>query len=728
MNNRPLSCRHLILTGVLLGAASVCAQEVPPAAPAPAPTHATIESEVRSNITSQRIGTHSVAALGLPDDYVGRFADRIIRGSFADRFRQVVALTPEDQDPEPKPGEQASPLVTPGLTIVVRKDSGSLRALEATYREGRPELRGFRAPILQNAPAILEKDGADAGLAGSPLRKISQPAVGDVRARRASEIVAQSLAKDGLLRATLYAIQELGPSTLLRPDLDPSLVLGDVGIPWDLLACFGHEPDATTAAKRIVVELARLATQNADDQTIDARLAGMKFRWRPTIKGYQVAPEDGTLDLVGLRYQLTRGTDWRGEGDGGNLDMLRDLYAKLPELSFIVSTEANNVPEFLHAAQTWKRFERMTLITEPLPVTQWAADNAKSGFAAGAQATLAPRYASRGEDGSTFVPGDTFALNGLAQIGWNIAQSPLLFQGGNLLCVRHPTTGKRLLLVGDSEILRNTAMGLSREQVIEAFKGEFGVDDVEVLPGVSFHLDYEVSVRAHDGKMLAFVNDSGSAARIILYIGAAILARNQVVPPEIAIAAQESLKSGKVIDVMEFLGGPVLGTQVEFGQFPRPLARFFSTGPADSDVGNFRLFMLALDWAAAMNMKPQDLPPDPFAAAYLLSFQRTESARSALHKRLAELGFTLVKVPGFSEESRSITYINGVHDRTRYLMPAYSGLYEPLDNAAANAFKEALSEGVSVIPIRSAESQRRAGAVHCSVGAYYSSAPVSSTP
>jgi len=684
---------------------------------------------VHGNIRSQRMGTQSVAALGLPEEYVRRFADRVIRNSFANTYRQIVALTPEDQDPPEQPGEEATPLVTPGITILVRgaKES-SLRSLEKTYREARPELRGFRAPILQNAPDVLQADGKDAGLSITPMRKVSQPAVGDSKMRQVSDMVSAKLASDGLLRTTLAAIKELGPSKMLRPDTEASLLLGDVGLPWDLLACFGGEADADTAAKRVVVDLARLATQDADEQAIASKLASMTFKWRPSMPGFSVAAEDGTLDLVGLRYQLTRGTDWRSEGDGGNLDMLRDLYAKLPELSFIVSTDANNVPQFLHSAQTWDRFARLTLIAEPLAVTQWAADNAKAGFANDQPATLAPRYASRGEDGSTFVPGDTFALNALKEIGWNAAQSPLLFQGGNLLCVRHPTTGGRLLLVGDSEILRNTALGLSRDQVIAAFKSEFGVDEIEVTPGVSFHLDYEVSVRVHDGQVYAFVNDSAAAARTILYIGAAVLARNQVVPADVALAAQESLAKGNISGVMETLGGAVLGTQIEFGKFPRPLARFFSTGPADSDVGNFRLFLLALDWAAAMNMKPEELPPDPFAAAYLLSFQRTEMARAAFHKRLKQLGFVVIPVPGFSEESRSINYLNGVHDRTRYLMPAYAGLYEGLDKTAADIFQKSLGEGVKVIPIRSAESQRRAGAVHCSVGAYYTPAPVSSTP
>ena len=56
--------------------------------------------------------------------------------------------------------------------------------------------------------------------------------------------------------------------------------------------------------------------------------------------------------------------------------------------------------------------------------------------------------------------------------------------------------------------------------------------------------------------------------------------------------------------------------------------------------------------------------------------------------------------------------------RSRYIMPAYGGLYAPLDDAAAAAFRQALGPGVEIVPIDCAETQRRAGAVHCSCSAY----------
>jgi hypothetical protein len=51
-------------------------------------------------------------------------------------------------------------------------------------------------------------------------------------------------------------------------------------------------------------------------------------------------------------------------------------------------------------------------------------------------------------------------------------------------------------------------------------------------------------------------------------------------------------------------------------------------------------------------------------------------------------------------------------------MPAYGGLYAGVDAAAAAAYASVLGPDVRVIPVLSGESQRRSGAVHCSVGVY----------
>ena len=107
-------------------------------------------------------------------------------------------------------------------------------------------------------------------------------------------------------------------------------------------------------------------------------------------------------------------------------------------------------------------------------------------------------------------------VSGAAAIGAELIHSPLLFQGGNILCAVDPKTGERILLVADADIYRNTALGLTAAQAIEAFRVEFGCDRCEMIETASFHLDYDISVRAVDGKLIAMVNDPKAAAKIIL--------------------------------------------------------------------------------------------------------------------------------------------------------------------------------------------------------------------
>ena len=100
----------------------------------------------------------------------------------------------------------------------------------------------------------------------------------------------------------------------------------------------------------------------------------------------------------------------------------------------------------------------------------------------GEAVTLVPRYASRGEDGAVLVPGETFLVDGLAAAGLRIVRSPLHFQGGDLITAQDPATGQRTLLIGEADVYRNTMLGLTREQVLEAFGIEFGVDGAWCFP------------------------------------------------------------------------------------------------------------------------------------------------------------------------------------------------------------------------------------------------------
>jgi hypothetical protein len=56
----------------------------------PSAPQVSIEEEVLSNVKGQQIGPATVADLALPDDFLRRVGDRVIRTSYEERFRIVV--------------------------------------------------------------------------------------------------------------------------------------------------------------------------------------------------------------------------------------------------------------------------------------------------------------------------------------------------------------------------------------------------------------------------------------------------------------------------------------------------------------------------------------------------------------------------------------------------------------------------------------------------------------
>jgi len=390
----------------------------------------------------------------------------------------------------------------------------------------------------------------------------------------------------------------------------------------------------------------------------------------------------------------------------------------------------------------------MTVIPEPFAVSQWAQDNCKVGFISEATkglreqglieddpqslspsvpqslgtALLVPRYASRREEVSAFVPGEGFLMDSIAATGLTIIQSPLLFQGGDLIAVRNPATGQRILLIGEAEIYRNTALGLTADQVVEAFRQEFGVDRCVVLPAVSYHIDYEVTVRAVGNQLVAFVNHSEAASRLVLMAGLGVLERNHMVESQASERAREAFSGGNTDAMLDLVETVLTKHAVGYGQFPESFAKLFAAGLSDSGVGNLQRLLLALDTLAFAGSPPRWKASDPHGAAYANTLRRREEDRTKLNEQLRGLGWKVVRVPSTSEADRSLNYLNGVQLREGYLMPAYGGLFSDLDHAAADVFAREFGPQVRIIPILCGESQRRVGAVRCSVCVFPSAA------
>ncbi|MCI0364912.1 MAG: hypothetical protein L0219_13625, partial [Phycisphaerales bacterium] len=493
-----------------------------------------LQNEVLANIRQQPVGDHTIDDFNLPDDFLRRLADRIICSSFEERFRIVVrdpSAPPQKSPPPATPSVPARPAAANAIRVVEPNIAEPLQEYWQSLVEQRPPLRGFWPDL----------EGLDAFRTPHELPDDAAPEL-----RKASEIVGKRLARDGLLPTLAQVIAAVGPGKFIDASPKTLAFLRDSGFPVDLLKHFAaNGADASAIVSHIAKDVASSKAANS----FDRRHHFPDFHFQPTRPGFRVATESGELVLDAIRLQLTRANDWDQIGDGGNIDLTHQLVQKLPDLSFIASIHKPLRDEFVGLAQTWPltRQSQLTVIAADLPVSQWAQDNGKPGFIDGApqSLTLLPRYASRGEDGSIFVPGDTFASTGLTTAGFNTIHSPLLFQGGNLIAVRDPSTGARILLIGEAEIYRNTALGLTAEQAREAFHAEFGVDRCEVLPSISFHIDYDVTIREHQGRLLAFVNDPVAAAIIIAGCGLHVLESHQATDPPTATLARKHLADGR---------------------------------------------------------------------------------------------------------------------------------------------------------------------------------------
>ncbi len=686
-------------------------QSRPASQAASQPASTSVEDEVFANILNQRIGDRLVADDGLPDEFVRRIADRVIRASYQQRYRIVYDDRPGGtSQPGSSPRMSTSAPVAEGLSTFAHTISRRELSFWSGLPESRPALRGFRAPIVKSR--LEEPFGPLA--AGTPEE-----------VQRVADIVSRGLAKEGLLMTTARAMLSFGVGSFTTDTVNSCDVLAIAGLPVDLLAMYSGEPGRDGAWLTVARKMGRGLEAGRSIDAVVGEISNA-FRPGPMAGEFRTNSDSGDGVFRTMRLQLTRGDYWGGEGDGGSVDIARQLAARVSDVDFLVSIEDQFAWSLIETARGWPGggLLRTRLVTEPLTVSQWAQDDARWGTALprGAserkRALLVPRYASRGEEGAILVPGDSLLLAGLGAAGEAVLQSPLLFQGGNLIVCRASEGSRSTMLVGEAEIYRNVGLGLSPREALEALRVAFGVDGCEVLPAIAYHIDYEVSVRSVDGTLVAFVNDTLAAARVIGECGLGALERKGIVSAAEASRGRDALSRGRYGEFLEVAARPVFARADSMGRFPVSLAEMFSAGKADSGVGNLRRFLVACDELAASMPETDDRTAESHTAAYLRSLRRRARERIKLRGLLERMGLRVVGVPSLSDEEQSVNYINGLHDASRYLMPAYGGLYSRLDDVARGAFSRALGPGVQVISIDCAESQRRDGAVRCSVSVY----------
>jgi len=98
---------------------------------------------VLANLRAEPCGAGTVADLCLPEPFLRRVADRVLRASYVERFRVIIA---DGQPPEPVP-----PLPEGSPPPVVQHVHA---AAPNSFVEGPPERPGFRAHGAQLATSV----------------------------------------------------------------------------------------------------------------------------------------------------------------------------------------------------------------------------------------------------------------------------------------------------------------------------------------------------------------------------------------------------------------------------------------------------------------------------------------------------------------------------------------------------------------------------------------------
>jgi hypothetical protein len=316
------------------------------------------------------------------------------------------------------------------------------------------------------------------------------------------------------------------------------------------------------------------------------------------------------------------------------------------------------------------------------------------------------------------LAGETFVLNEISASGHRVMQSPLLFQGGNLLAVFDPSRQKRVLLIGEGEIHRNVSLGLSQLQIVELFRVGFGVDDCVVIPALSYHLDFDLTVREVSGELVVFVNDPLPLVAEVLKLGVSALEAGGTIEPGVATTLRTNIANGRSQAVVSRLAGLLEAARDEDDSFPARMAAPFKTSGSDLAVGNLKVFLQAADLYPVLTDSKQPPAVDAERRDHRLALRRWNRVRQAQIAAVRTLGWRVVAVPSMPDLYRGLNYLNGLQFKSGYVMPAAGGFYWTIDDRAREVFRNVLGAEAEIRLIECAELQRKHGAIHCMVAAY----------
>jgi hypothetical protein len=531
------------------------------------------------------------------------------------------------------------------------------------------------------------------------------------------EIVRSRLATDGVLLTLTRMIEQIGVSAFKgNPDTALKRIVR-AGFPADWLdhfECEGKQCDAGGISFKL---LSMLEGGQGPDQ-ID--LSNFKFAFHQTHPGFLITSESGETSPGLLRIQIGGGYE-NGIVPGSSLEASGQLAGALPEAQFLIAVEDTFFePLQWVASHVWTANKHLTLLKVNSRLSGWAQDNGKPGTipmkGGRSLALLVPRYASFDDAISLFAPAESYVMRGMKQAGIEVIQSPLLFQGGNVLATRDGVSGRRVLIISDTALYHTMAAGLTRDQTLEAFRIEFGADECIVLSPASYHLDYEVTIRTEGNETIAFVNDPGAAARLIMKSGLEALQRVELLSGKEAAAAKKDLAAKNWRALESRIWALLKSNRNSDGKLQSKIASALRKTVRDPATSNLRCFLVALDVLVAD--AEEEIMEEGTRSDYLQSLRRLLRRGDAFNAGLETRGWKIVKVPSMPEFNFSINYLNSVQYKDAVILPAWGGLYENLDSAAIKAFQASFAKTARLIAIPCASSQMHHGAIHCMVSSF----------
>ncbi|MDB6130396.1 MAG: hypothetical protein JWM04_1503 [Verrucomicrobiales bacterium] len=628
------------------------------------------------------------------DDFSDRIADRAVIDAYGALHQQTDARL--------EPAAYLPPKTRKQLGGFVSIQSPPLEKAELNY------WTRWNTPIIP--PSAFKAPFDPAGPFSSPQfpTNISQPP----KVSRATAFIQKQLASLGLIETLAQSLIIIGPGEPIPSGANEQDFFLGIGIPFDFLQHF-HSPRNLETYEYI--KQCVQANPN-DSAALHEALKQIEFRYKASKPGLSLSLEDGTSDPSLLRLQMGGGFR-KGIIPGGSIEVSEHLLQAFTNANVVLTTPTEITTNLASAANSWWKLSRsnqLVFITTPYPLVAWAQDNGKPAFYINSSnkqehVTIIPRFASQGESVTTWFPGENAALNLFAKAGHSVIQSPLLFQGGNLLMIRNPATREKILITSETEIHRNIALGLNRTQVIEAFRTEFGGDRIVVLPLVSFHLDYDISIRVVGKDIYCLVNDPVSMAGLIVDKGISQLLSASKINPARAEILKTKTHSEKPGEAMREIQIILKNLQGPTGAYPASLAKLFAVQPSDAATFNLQIFCTAVDILEATD--PRENSPTP--ASYLRSLKRTLDANEALHDELRKLEWKLIAVPSMPDLYKSANYLNGIQGERKFVMPGLGGYYSWLDSLVQSKIETALGNQITVEILLCADLQQNHGALHC---------------